>query len=273
MILQTMTPEEKLRQSSRIEIDIRYAAHSWVEHNQRMLKMRKTYPFVHIIKRNFKDMGTWNIILSFPEKPNFRKGFVFSSNAYQKFYVTHAKDKDNIGVGVYFIGGSHNSNGVPTCGTTFYEFTPHFLNRYCQRFLGVNEREDMSFHEFFLQVYHDISVGVTPDPLSFDNDVLGNKFREALNIPRVAGYDNLMLFIHHGLCLGFNTPRCDYICFLTYVGRNDFFHWQREFFKESKQLLDLYDKLKEYDPYCFIDKDRFCTAKRQYESSNKVLLA
>ena len=44
-----MTPEEKVRQASRLELDIRFAARSWVEHNQRILKMRKTYPYVHII--------------------------------------------------------------------------------------------------------------------------------------------------------------------------------------------------------------------------------
>ena len=119
MILPTMTPEEKVRQASRLELDIRFAARSWVEHNQRMLKMRKTFPYTHVIKRDFKDMGTWNILLSFKEKPNFRKGVLFASNAYQKFYVTKGAKAENIGAGVYFIGGAQTHDGVPGSGTTF----------------------------------------------------------------------------------------------------------------------------------------------------------
>ena len=89
MILQNMTPEEKINQASRLELDLRSSALSWVENNQRTLKKRKTYPFRHVIRREYKGMGKWNIILGFSEKPNFRKGVMFSSNAYQKFYVDY----------------------------------------------------------------------------------------------------------------------------------------------------------------------------------------
>lgn len=272
MILPTMTPEEKVRQASRLELDIRLAARSWVSHNQRMLKMRQSYPYVHVIKRDFKEMGIWNIILTFQEKPNFRKGFLFSSNAYQKFYVTKGSKAENIGAGVYFIGGSQPCNGMPGNGTTFYEFTPHFFNRYRQRYLAVNDLEDLGFNDLFLKVYNDINIGISPAPDNLDGDDYGDKWREAFNISRIEGYDNLVMFIRHGLCLGFSTHRGDYQCFLTYIGSNDFFRWQNDCFNVSKQLLDLYDKMKEYDPYCMVDKERFRAAERQREFSKKILL-
>lgn len=272
MILPTMTPEEKVRQASRLELDIRFAAHSWVEHNQRMLKMRKTFPYTHVIKRDFKDMGTWNILLSFKEKPNFRKGVLFASNAYQKFYVTKGAKAENIGAGVYFIGGAQTHDGVPGSGTTFYEFTPHFFNRYRQRFLAVNDLDGMSFNDLFMHVYHDINIGISPDPSIVESEDFGEQFRKAINVPRVAGYDNLVLFIRHGLCLGFTTHRSDYLCYLTFVGRDDFFRWQSDMHKFSTKLLDLYDKLAEYDPYCMVDRKRFRQAEIQRQLTSKVAM-
>ncbi len=272
MILPTMTPEEKVRQASKIDIDIRLAAHSWVEHNQRLLKKRQTFPFVHVIKREFKNMGTWNIILSFHEKPNFRKGVLFSSNAYQKYYVTKAAKPENIGAGVYFVGGAPMRDGLPVNGTTFYEITPHFFNRYRQRFLAANNMEGMSFNELFMQVYRDINIGISPDPSTFDGEEFDDKLRQAVNVPRVAGYDNLVQFIRHGLCLGFTSHRGDYLCYLTFVGREDFFHWQTDMHRYSTRLLDIYDKLKVYDPYCMVDKERFLQAELQRQLSSKIAL-
>lgn len=270
MILPTMTPEEKVRQASRLELDIRFAARSWVEHNQRLLKMRKNFPYVHVIKRDFKDMGTWNILLSFKEKPNFKKGVLFASNAFQKFYVTKAAKPENLGAGVYFIGGAQIRHGIPGNGTTFYEFTPHFFNRYRERFLAVNNMDGMSFNDLFMHVYNDINIGISPDPDMVSGEEFNSKFSKAINVPRVAGYDNLVLFIRHGMCLGFSSPKDDYLCYLTYVGRDDFFRWQSDLHKVSTQLLDLYDKLKEYDPYCMVDKERFRQAEIQRQLSSKV---
>lgn len=272
MILPTMTPEEKVRQASRLELDIRLSARSWVEHNQRLLKMRKSYPFVHVIKRDFKEMGIWNIIISFQEKPNFRKGFLYSTNAYQKYYVCKGTKAENIGAGVYFFGGSPPCDGMPGNGTTFYELTPHFFNRYRQRYLAVNGMEGISFNDLFLKVYEDINIGISPSPDILDGEDFGDKWRDAFNIPRISGYDNLVMFIRHGLCLGFSSRRGDYQCFLTYIGRNEFFRWQSDLFDVSNQLLDVYDKMLFSDPYYMVDKERFRTSEIQRELSKKLLL-
>ena len=262
MILQNMTPEEKVRQASKLELDIRYAARSWVEHNQRLLKKRQTYPYTHVIKREFKDMGVWYIMISFQEKPRFNKGVLFSSNAYQKYYVSKGTKAENIGAGIYFVGGGPMRDGYQSTHTTFYELTPHFFNRYRERYLNVVGKGDMSFIDMFMSVYHDINVGISPDPEVF-SDEGDEKFFRAMNVPRVPGYDNLALFIRHGLCLVFTTHKEDYLCYLTYVGHEEFFKWQSNIHKVSTKLLDLFDQMKELDPYYMVDKEQLYRSQKE----------
>ena len=272
MILQNMTPEEKVRQASKIELDIRYASRSWVEHNQRLLKKRQSYPYTHIIKREFKDMGVWNIMISFEEKPKFSKGVLFSSNAYQKYYVSKGTKAENIGAGIYFIGGAPTRNGYQGSGTSFYELTPHFFNRYRERYLKAIGQGNMSFNDMFMSVYRDISVGISPDKDLFSENGDDDQFFQAMNVPRVPGYENLAMFIRHGLCLGFSTHREDYLCYLTYVGHEEFFKWQSKIHNVSKKLLEMYDQMKEIDPYYMVDKEKIKQGPKYpslIKSSNK----
>ena len=265
MILQNMTPEEKIRQASRLELDIRSSALSWVEHNQRFLKMRKTYPFCHVIRREYKGMGTWNIILGFNEKPNFRKGVMFSSNAYQKFYVDKGAKAENIGAGIYMIGGAMRSGGIQQ-GISFFEFSPHFFHRFKQRYLERNNITVDGFDEMVLKAIDAVRITMATDSMyhHFGHSENENDFLRSQNIPRCEGYDNLALFTRHGIVLGVSRPGKPYECYLTYVDREDFYKGQQEIYGDVVKLYDIHDKLLENDPYYFLNRN----GMRQLEERN-----
>ncbi len=265
MILQNMTPEEKIRQASRLELDLRSSALSWVENNQRTLKKRKTYPFRHVIRREYKGMGKWNIILGFSEKPNFRKGVMFSSNAYQKFYVDYGAKAENIGAGIYMIGGSMRSDGIQQ-GISFYEFSPHFFHRFKQRYLERNNIVVDGFDEMALMAIDALRVTMVSDAVyhHFGHSEKENDFLRSQNIPRCEGYDNLALFTRHGIILGVSRPGKHYECYLTYVDREDFYKGQQDIYGDVVKLYDMHDKLLENDPYYFLNRD----GMRQQEMKN-----
>lgn len=257
MILQTMTPEEKIRQASRLELDLRSSALSWVENNQRTLKKRKAYPFRHIIRREYDGMGKWNIILGFSEKPNFRKGVMFSSNAYQKFHVDYGAKAENIGAGIYMIGGAMRSGGIQQ-GISFYEFSPHFFHRFKQRYLERNNITVDGFDEMALKAIDAVRVTMVSDAVyhHFGHSEKENDFLRSQNIPRYEGYDNLALFTRHGIILGISRPGKHYECYLTYVDREDFYKAQQDIYGDVVKLYDLHDRLLENDPYYFLDRER-----------------
>jgi hypothetical protein len=265
MILQNMTPEEKINQASRLELDLRSSALSWVENNQRTLKKRKTYPFRHVIRREYKGMGKWNIILGFSEKPNFRKGVMFSSNAYQKFYVDYGAKAENIGAGIYMIGGSMRSDGIQQ-GISFYEFSPHFFHRFKQRYLERNNIVVDGFEEMALMAIDAVRVTMVSDAVyhHFGHSEKENDFLRSQNIPRCEGYDNLALFTRHGIILGVSRPGKRYECYLTYVDREDFYKGQQDIYGDVVKLYDIHDKLLENDPYYFLNRD----GMRQQEMKN-----
>lgn len=258
MILLNMTPEEKMRQASRLEMDLRSSARSWVEHNQRVLKMRKTFPFRHVIRRKYKGMGEWSIILNFNEKPKFAKGVTFSSNAYQKFYVDRGAKPENIGAGIYMLGGSAGGGGLPNQGVSFHEFTPHFFHRYRQRYLDRNNIKVGGFDELVLAVLDTVRLTMVSDAMyRFGHSDSDNNFLRSQNIPRYEGYDNLAVFTRHGIILGISRPGIDYDCYLTYVDRDDFYEGQRDIYGDVLKLYEAHDRLLEADPYYFIDRDSF----------------
>lgn len=248
MILQTMTPEEKVRQVSKIELDIRYAARSWVEHNLRLLKKRQSYPYTHTIKREFKGMGVWYILITFNEKPKFSKGVGFCCNAYQKYFVSKGTKAENIGAGIYFIGGSSPRKAFRSSHVTLCELTPHFFNRYRERYLRLSAHPNMTFQEMFMNVFEDIAIGISPNTEMFEAAGIDGSVLELMTTPHYPGYDNLLLFIRHGLCLGFRSRHDDYQCYLTYVGPEEFFPGQHHLHQLSKNVLDLYDMMSSLDP-------------------------
>lgn len=254
MILQNMTPEEKIRQASRLELDFRLSALSWVENNQRLLKKRKTYPFRHVIRREYKGMGKWHIIIGFSEKPNFRKGVMFSLNAYQKFYVDYGTKAENIGAGIYMIGGSMMSDGLQL-GISFYEFSPHFFHRFKQRYLERNNISVDSFDDMALMAIDAVRITLVSNTVYhyFGHSEKENDFLRRQNIPRYEGYENLALFTRHGIILG--MFRQHYECYVTYVDREDFYKSQQDIYGDVVKLYDLHDKLLENDPYYFVNRE------------------
>ena len=257
MILQNMTPEEKLRQVSRLELDIRSSAMSWVDHNQRTLKKRKAFPFIHVIRRDYDGMGTWNIILTFKERPNFRKGVVFSSNAFQKFYVEKGAKPENIGAGIYLLG----ANDSFTSGVTLYEFSPHFFYRFRQRYMERNHIEVKNFEEMILLVVETLQHTILCDSLfHFSNVKEKNDFMRSQGVPRLEGYDNLAVFTRHGIVFGLS--RKNYECYLTYVDREDFYQGQQEYYGDVVKLYDQHDQLMKKDPYYYMNREAMLQEKR-----------
>ena len=251
MILQHMTPEEKVRQASRLVSDIRSSALSWVEHNQRLLKKRQSYPFTHVIQREYKGMGRWTIILGFEEKPNFRKGVFFTSNAYQKFYVDKGAKAENIGAGIYFLG-SGNASG--RSGVSFHELSPHFFNRFRERYVNRHHIPVKGFDDLVMLAMETLHHTIICDRLfEFASVEEKNSFMRSQNIPHYEGYDNLALFTRHGIVFGMS--RKDYDCYVTYVDREDFYKGQQEFYGDVVRLFELHDRLKAHDPYYYADRE------------------
>ena len=256
MILQNMTPEEKMRQAARLEIDLRSSAISWVEHNHRVLKMRKTYPFSHVIRRRFKGMGEWNIVLGFSEKPKFSKGVTFSSNAYQKFYVDKGAKAENIGAGIYLVGGAVSKSGQVNHGISFHEFSPHFFHRFRQRYIERNHIAVEGFDEMVLLAIDTVRVTMMGESMHvFGHNDKDNAFLHSQNIPRYAGYDNLALFTRQGIILGISRPGINYECYLTYVDREDFYKGQRDIYGDVVKMYEIHDKLLQSDPYYYFDRN------------------
>lgn len=252
MLLQNMTPEEKLRQVSRLELDVRDSGRSWVEHNQRLLKKHQTYPYTHVISREYKGMGRWNIVLNFPEKPVFRKGVFFSTRAYQKFYVEKAAKAENIGAGIYLLGGSQENRGVGG-GTSLYEYSPHFFLRYRQRYIDRYHISVSNFEDVIMSAIESLSHTMCMSN-SVKLDKEDNDFLRMQGIPRLDGYDNLVLFTRHGIVFGLSRGNY-YECFLTYVSREDFYEGQKGAYSNALKLYELHDRFSKADPYYFIDRD------------------
>lgn len=260
MILQHMTPEEKVRQASRLVYDIRSSALSWVEHNQRLLKKRQSYPFTHVIQRDYKGMGRWTIILGFEEKPNFRKGVLFTSNAYQRFYVGKGTKPENIGAGIYFLGSGNTGSG----SVSFHELSPHFFNRFRERYIERHAIPVKNFDDLVMQamsvLHHTIDCDRLFEFLSVEEK---NSFMRKQHIPHYEGYDNLALFTRHGIVFGMSQKNYD--CYVTYVDLEDFYHDQHVFYGDVQKLYDLHDRLKAHDPYYFADRSSLEAQASQYD--------
>lgn len=268
MILQHMTPEEKVRQASRLELDIRSSALSWVEHSERLLKKRQSYPFTHVIQREYKGMGRWNIILCFEEKPNFRKGVVFTSNAYQKFYVDKGAKPENIGAGIYFLGSSVNSYSGRS-GISFHELSPHFFNRFRERYIDRYHIPVKGFDNLVLLAIETLHHTIICDRLfEFVDTEEKNSFMSSQNIPHYEGYDNLALFTRHGIVFGMS--RKDYDCYVTYVDREDFYQGQQAFYGDVVKLYELHDRLKARDPYYFADRAKLENPGVRYDFVRQI---
>ena len=238
MILQTMTPEEKACQAKRIEFDIDLSVLSWIEHNKRMLKKRQSYPYTHVIKRSYKNMGEWNIIIEFPVKPRFAKDFDLYISAYQKYYVTRSRKAENIGCGVYFVSRSYHGENK----FRIFELTPHYFNRYRERFVNRMGLDDISFSDLILFVQQEIRLPLFINGEKLDKS-LDEKFYDSLNLPRYKGYDNFAAFSSNGLSLGYGLKNGDFMCFLTFLGEQDLHDTQSAFYHLSLGFKDLADRI------------------------------
>ena len=241
MILQKMTPEEKIAEAKKIISWLDETIGRWVDYNMRVLKKRKTYPFCPNIKRKLDNFGEWNITLYFSAKPKNFKSIYFTYDAWQKFFVSRSDKVENIGAGLYLLGG--NSQG----GIIFSEFTPHFINRFKERyFLRQGKKAD------FLSIVNEL-LEAANNAIQCESTKLIERYIDKkgishfIKIPHYKGYDNFSIFLKQGLCLGIQR-RNEYYCFLTFIGEEELFDNQKEIMTEAEKIMEERRRWKETTP-------------------------
>lgn len=236
MILQTMTPEEKIRQAEKIRDSISEMALTWAKHNYRTLHRTKNFPQFYTFDRDIPGMGTWTMVVTAESKASIRKG-VFAISAYQTFHVPYARDRKNIGTGIYLFEGNDSGD------TLLYEYSPHYFLRFRQRFVEPKGIKQPSFAALVRMVLKEHFYGMDRTTKGFkaireeDGKVHIVKVEE---YDRYKGYDNLISFSRNGLSLGMSSAERRYFCYTTFVG-NDNLHEDQV--KEQQQMMKERDNI------------------------------
>lgn len=241
MILNNMTPKEKIAQAEKLFGIIDRISDKWVEDNLHSLKKRKLYPFTQHIKRNFAEFGEWNLSMQFKSRPNIRRGIEYSIHSWQRYFVNRSDKVENIGAGLYFVGETTKG------GVGFNEFTPHFFNRFKERYFQRQNKQDD-----FNTVVEELMKGmehalICNSPKILEKKLPHSKKTKVVNIPHYEGYDNFAAFIPQGLCLGIQR-RNEYYCFLTFIGEEELFDNQREIMTEAEKIMEERRRWKETTP-------------------------
>ena len=232
MILNNMTPKEKIAQAEKLFGIIDRISDKWVEDNLHSLKKRKIYPFTQHIKRNFAEFGEWNLSMQFKSRPNIRRGVEYSIHSWQRYFVNRSDKVENIGAGLYFVGETAKG------GVGFNEFTPHFFNRFKERyFQRLNKQCDFGtiVEELMKGMEHAL---ICNSPKILEKKLPHSKKTKVVNIPHYEGYDNFAAFIPQGLCLGIHKSDY-YYCFLTFVGEDELFENQNYLYQEASRIIQI----------------------------------
>ena len=99
-------------------------AQEWANSNAKKMKRVKVFPycFVEELDLTHLGFGKWTMLCIIESKSNLKKN-VATFRMFQTYHVTHAKDKDNNGVGIYEV--VPNDDGFVRCD----EYTPHAVQR------------------------------------------------------------------------------------------------------------------------------------------------
>ncbi len=230
MILQSMTPEEKVKQMEVMRPSIVEIAMQWVNRNSNLLRRTKVFPTMYTFDRNIPGMGMWTIIATVENKTNIKKG-VFTVSAYQKFHVPYSKNKDNIGTGVYLFDA--NDEGGVFC----LEFSPHCFLRFRQRLIDRKRIVQPSFPQLVKRVIMEYRTGMDTTLKGYKTiQEIDGKVRiiKTDDYDRYEGYDNLVSYTKNGLLLGMAADNRRYFCYTSFVSNEDLFEDQR---REQLQML------------------------------------
>ena len=223
-----MTPEEKVRQMEIIKPLLCDHITKWVSHNISTVRRTKVFPTMYTFDRNIPGMGIWTLVATAESKANIKKNTITVS-AYQKFYVPHAKNKDNIGTGFFLFKGS--DDGLVLC----QEYSPHCINRFRQRLIEPKGIAQPSFSQIVKRIMIEHFYGV-------DTTVKGFKVvRDENNMVQIVksdendrykGYDNLITYTKNGLFLGIAAANRRYFCYTTFVSNEELYDDQLQMQKD-----------------------------------------
>lgn len=236
MILQNMTPEEKMKQTLKLRESVPEIAIAWAQRNERTMHRTKTFPQFYTFDRDVPGMGKWTMVVTAECKSSIRKG-IFAISAYQTFHVPYAKDKKNIGTGIYLFEGNDNGD------TLLYEFSPHYFLRFRQRFVepkGITQPSFPSLVKMMLKEHFQGMDRTTKGFKAIREDDGKVHIVPTDEYDRYSGYDNLISFTPNGLSLGMSSCGRKYYCYTTFVGNDDLYEdqlrEQQEMMKERQRI-------------------------------------
>ncbi len=224
MILQNMTPEEKVRQCSHLPPLLKASLAKWLKRTERTVFRTKTFPTMYSYEDELTGMGRWTILVCVQSRKLMRNG-VFGIRAYQTYHVTRAKSPENIGMGIF----QFDADDASLCSCI--EFPPHYFNRVRERLIAPKGIVQPPFPALVKRVIrmHEESMIVTTKGLTmrmFPDGTYGVTKDERYD--RQCGYDNLVSYHKEGLSLGVSSAGRRYFHYTTFVDNSLLKDEQRE---------------------------------------------
>ena len=213
-----MNQKEKAAQALKTSDFISTRVGSFIERNIRVY--RKTKKDSILFKKTFhsKDFGEWEVEIDcIIDHRSY--GVHYNFVAFQKYFVSRAKELDNNGIGFYMIcSGTDN---------ILFDLPPHVINRFRERFYRDTE-DDVTVERIRHDIYNEVAFSNT-ELTSY----VPKSIEDEQKILRYLGRDaegNKAIIVHtlSGEFLGniyisdnSNEDSDRYVCLTTYVDNED----------------------------------------------------
>ena len=257
MLLPTMTPEEKVGEMHKVLPHLYQHAGTWIRRNMQMFVRTKKFPACYASDFDLTPagLGRWTMTAVAESKSNVRKG-VATFRAYQTYHVSHAKNPLNNGTGIYELVA--NDDGDVSC----HEFTPHYFNRFRERYISPKGIVQPSFSELVrrMECDHWSSMDQTIKGFRYKRDGTGMyALVEDHEIDRQEGFDNLVTYHRDGISMGVSGAGRLYFLFLTYVPNGLLYPDQVE--EQKRNLMELrgHELEQRYNPFASFDRKMLMT--------------
>ena len=266
MILQTMTPDEKVRQMECLFDPLNFAATDWVRRNARAVFRTKTFPsfFTSEVDLSGMGMGRWTLVVTAGSKSDLKKR-VLSFRAYQTYHVARAKNPTNIGTGIWMFDAS--DDGV----VRMKDFPPHYFCRLRERFIepkGIVQPDFPSLVRMMLGLHHS-SMDETIMGLKFEKDDTGHyALVKDTSADRQEGFCNLVTYHRQGISLGVSACQRRYFLWTTYVPNSLLYQDQIEGQKKRLAELKKLELQQRYDPFATYDLREFGTYRINHNNND-----
>ena len=243
MVLQNMTPEEKIRQMEILHPYINALAKRASQKSFDLLKRASRYPaFLFLPEREITGMGVWTVVVTVDSKKDAMKGR-YTCSAFQTFRVSHSKNPANNGIGIWLC---HSQVGM---GVWCCEYPPHYFNRVRERLIAIRGIVQPDFRQLLREVFrfhhHSLLVINEGTVIKKGEDGLYDVVKDE-NLQRRPGYDNMAAFHKEGISLGISYDR-KYFLYTTFVSNDLLKRTQVEMQKENVRLSNNHDLRMRYD--------------------------